>query len=813
VSEAAEAARPEISWDPLSGVGASVAELARGRAVIARCVEELAPLIEGYGMYDEERFLEELDEAERARRRWVAEARELDEACAPRVVAAVMIITDLVGSGWVAEVYERTDEDTGAVAQEVALERREAPERDPSSHSAARKRFKKNQLVSARTSQLRAGPAQKFLAEMERPRAASAGGQPVTALFRDGDDLADELEEGRELLEVVSPYVQVIEEGATCEHTGLKLVDVFRYLRSTWAGPYNKPPGRSLLALVRDAAAPSHPVMGLIALSNAPIWHGARDQHIGWESEGFLREMIERDPAGLDRWLEQVTAAALSRLFLEDFIEEGVVTEADLEGPSDDALERLEAAAESAKAARAEEAPGREDEPLVDDGACERWARRPLFRAKRAEELAKLLRARRALRADTLEGDERLRAAVVAALGGPAADEEDSERAEEWVKRAKHIVSAARDMYGVGLGELSTCGAIAPYSSLIGGKLIAMLAASPEVLWAFEQRYADTANNIASKKAGRLIKSGGRLAYLTTSSLYDTRPTMYDRVGLTGPGGEALRFKFLQYSKGEGSFHLSVETHKAIKEAAGEKAKRVTSEFGEGTSARLRSLRDCLAELGLPSSEVLTHGQRRAAYGVALMERPRDYLLNLSLASAPEDDSVVDLTPSPAEVHPEQTERLAPDPSDSEAAVDQGSHDPPTLWGMASALARSGWRWLRSLLGDAPADALGEDQENVSDSSGELSAPAAPAPSSPQREERESESDVPDSAPPAPDATAAVVSEWAARWGAPRLADDSKRARLLDGLRQHDLCLPLTHGAKVRAPREDLEQPLFDFAD
>jgi hypothetical protein len=55
-------------------------------------------------------------------------------------------------------------------------------------------------------------------------------------------------------------------------------------------------------------------------------------------------------------------------------------------------------------------------------------------------------------------------------------------------------------------------GAVPPYSSLLGGKLVAMLAASNEVRSAFKKKYSNQRSLIRRKKLD------GRLALLITTS-------------------------------------------------------------------------------------------------------------------------------------------------------------------------------------------------------------------------------------------------------------------------------------------------------
>jgi hypothetical protein len=56
---------------------------------------------------------------------------------------------------------------------------------------------------------------------------------------------------------------------------------------------------------------------------------------------------------------------------------------------------------------------------------------------------------------------------------------------------------------------------------------------------------------------------------------------------------------------------------------------RVHSIFGEGVNPRLRKIREGLDRLNLPSDELLSHGNQRLVYAVALARNFREYLLGL----------------------------------------------------------------------------------------------------------------------------------------------------------------------------------------
>src|SRR5262249_40414257 len=123
----------------------------------------------------------------------------------------------------------------------------------------------RNRHLLERDEQLREPSVREFVSAMERRRLTPKGWHSIFSLMRDGSQLAEQLrfineiqDEQREnrLGEIIKPYLQVIHNGEVCEHTGLLLSDVWRYFRHTWVTAYRSVPGRSMMVLVRDAAAP-----------------------------------------------------------------------------------------------------------------------------------------------------------------------------------------------------------------------------------------------------------------------------------------------------------------------------------------------------------------------------------------------------------------------------------------------------------------------------------------------------------------------------------------------------------------------------
>src|SRR6202034_1734253 len=94
----------------------------------------------------------------------------------------------------------------------------------------------------------------------------------------------------------------------------------------------------------------------------------------------------------------------------------------------------------------------------------------------------------------------------------------------------KILKKAKGDRVGIAVADITVCGAVQPYNAILGGKLVAMLATSPEVVLEYRHRYAGAESEIASSMAGRPIAREPNLVLLGTTSLYGTGSSQYNRI-------------------------------------------------------------------------------------------------------------------------------------------------------------------------------------------------------------------------------------------------------------------------------------------
>lgn len=488
----------------------------------------------------------------------------------------------------------------------------------------------RSSLVRERDDQLRQDATRRFLAGMERQHVFQSKWVSVFDLMRDGSKLADELrslscleaeERATGLARTIEPYVQVVERGTACQLTGFDLQDIWRYFRHTWVTPYRSLPGRQISFLVRDHAAPFHPVIGIASLGSAVVQQKQRDMWIGWHPDAFLKRLEAEKYRGWARWVEDRLGECLEEICIDDFLEEGLLDSSDLEAPKPASLKMLQEVSVDARRrhrlfrqAEIHKRAGREAGP-------EDWvqqAQTHLFRSKRAGRLLEVLEIRAQLRdaGFVRPRAQELRKATQIPTGRRAV------RRLLRLVRARHLAADVMDIV--------VCGAVAPYNALLGGKLVALLLATPEVIGAYRERYRGQSSVIASSIAGRPISREPRLSLLTTTSLFGTSSSQYNRIRMpVGETGAEIKYHRIKRTAGYGSYQYSQRTLEGmdILLARAARGREVNSIFGEGVSPKLRKIRAALSTIGLDYDGLLQHGSPRLIYAVPLADNFRDVLV------------------------------------------------------------------------------------------------------------------------------------------------------------------------------------------
>lgn len=160
-------------------------------------------------------------------------------------------------------------------------------------------------------------------------------------------------------------------------------------------------------------------------------------------------------------------------------------------------------------------------------------------------------------------------------------------------------------------------GAVPPYSGLIGGKLVAALAASDSVREAYDRKYGERVSVIRART------EKAPLVLLTTTSALG-RSSLYNRLRV--PSGPA--FERIGATKGYGHFHFSADVFRMMRELLEESGHKYAAgnRFGDGPNWRLRVARVALREIGMDEKAVLKHGVAREVYAAPLASNWREVL-------------------------------------------------------------------------------------------------------------------------------------------------------------------------------------------
>lgn len=439
----------------------------------------------------------------------------------------------------------------------------------------------------------------------------------------------------KDLRKIIRPSIEVVTEDARCETTGLRLMDVWRFFRHTWSLEYRPIPGRQLPLLIRNDARPNRPVIGIAQLASPVLRTKPRDNWLRWTPEPFIKALqngIWPIDDAIDALRNRVDKSATEIRF------DDLATPDEIANATENVVFRLEQRAAGAAAKRENllREAYRQSSGMVrpqKDGARQDWSDEEWHKAsgevlyvrKRADTLARLLHARLSFTELTrdVRGEDMLNHLLGERRGTQA------------------IATALQEVRKAGLAsqiaDLSVCGAVAPYNAILGGKLVALLAASREAHDAWKDKYEDQVSIISSQMAGRPITRPADLQALTTTSLYGRGSSQYNRLRLQADTywgiKDGLEWKKLEETTaGYGTVHLGTETVQRLREFSEEAygARRINNRFGEGASPRLRQIREGLDALGITSDDVLNHATPRLFYACLLNANAKEQFIGLS---------------------------------------------------------------------------------------------------------------------------------------------------------------------------------------
>lgn len=383
--------------------------------------------------------------------------------------------------------------------------------------------------------------------------------------------------------------------------------------------------------LVRDAARPFHPIIGIAALGSSLVQITDRDDIIGWTPKAVFQrihseDFTDSDAQGIVHMLYTTLHEALADIAID-----GLIEPQDLEQPTPNVLTHLQEIEEFERVERVRLLQKKQQLDILPitelplfrfasgDTATEQvtclqnlkeQAVEALFQSKRARALRDLLAAKLALTQNECH------TADVSRLRDFIATAEGKQAIRTLIRENK------KRRVGINMMDIIVCGALPPYNFLLGGKLVAMLMASPKVVWDYKYKYAKYISYIASEMKRAEVRREPKLVFLGTTSLYHVGSSQYNRIAIPISGnGEKIRYQQMGKTLGHGSVHFSAETIEALNalQIYSKSAVLINNHFGEGVNPKLRRVSAGLAQIGLENVEYFTnHRSRRVVYGVPL---------------------------------------------------------------------------------------------------------------------------------------------------------------------------------------------------
>jgi len=171
--------------------------------------------------------------------------------------------------------------------------------------------------------------------------------------------------------------------------------------------------------------------------------------------------------------------------------------------------------------------------------------------------------------------------------------------------RKTELVNQTMDIY--------TLGAVPPYARLLGGKLVALTAATNEVRAAYRHKYRGRRTEMEARYLP------ARLVALTTTSAFG-RSSIYNRLRYN----DELIAEPIGYTKGYGTFHLA-KLYPVFRDFLDEQGVSTRGGFGTGPRIKWQTIVRALQRLGL-DSELLRHGAPRQAFLFRLVRNLESYM-------------------------------------------------------------------------------------------------------------------------------------------------------------------------------------------
>ena len=244
---------------------------------------------------------------------------------------------------------------------------------------------------------------------------------------------------------------------------------------------------------------------------NCAVQITCRDDFIGWNQKAFIDNILNLSASDARVEFEKLLQYIEDGIAGIDYTE--LCSRQTVENPNDEDIRLLLNLAANAEQQRQDSLRdstenGYDDDERSDLGSISTKTEQALYNRKRAEQLARLLIAKKAI-------TDVIKAPNFEEIWVPFCK---SETGSSVIRNA--LVAQKTKHIGSSLLELNVCGAIPPYNEILGGKLVALLATSPQVIHDYKERYGHKASEIASRLKGEAVYRPADLVYVGTTSLY-----------------------------------------------------------------------------------------------------------------------------------------------------------------------------------------------------------------------------------------------------------------------------------------------------
>tara|TARA_Y200000002_G_scaffold63243_1_gene48292 strand:- start:16576 stop:18522 length:1947 start_codon:yes stop_codon:yes gene_type:complete len=477
-----------------------------------------------------------------------------------------------------------------------------------------------------------------FINSLEFPQIHNNKKVSIFSIIEDGQDLHQQLKkikkiENKEekisaIKEIIQPEIEFPNAKDKCDVTGISTNSIWKYFRYGWTLPQKSIPARTLQFMVRNKAMKNKPVMGIGSLTNAVLNLNDRDKKIGLNPRENLKRISEsKEFYELFRSNStKVLKNALQNTRSDDF-------DLDLQKDDESKISLMKYHLDKLQELRNEELSGKikksdnvtaRNIPKLENGQFD-WKKRSeqaLFKLKRATKIYEILSSRKFFSENNYEDIK----------DDIYSSSDSGEIKNGALYSAVYVVNnlIKGDVLSENIFDLNVCGGIQPFSPLLAGKLVALSIFSSEIRNELSSRYKDMESEIASSTAGRAFIRQIKPLGFTTTSLYETGSSQYNRLYFEN---SKTKYKWEEIGMSEGSSNVYFSSKlSAILTSYLKKHKGFTRSnaiFGEGAGAAFRKINEAMRLMGIDSSIILNHKSKRIIYAAMMSE-------NLDFASRSE---------------------------------------------------------------------------------------------------------------------------------------------------------------------------------